>query len=166
MSDAWPAYSGATPEFRTQIDHQHWLTQQGWTGPAPASDARLVALERRLASIEVLLGRDGQTLLGTIAGAVGEVVADLKREICGVAAVAHRRDQTAARTVVKDLVAEQLEAFGAVRFAGVWRAPVDYRPNELVSHGGSLWLSLIGSKAVRPGTAAVAWRMITKSGQA
>ena len=166
MSDHWPAGAGATAEFRARCDAEHWTTRRAAAPVQVPEDHRLAALERRLTGIERTLGPGGQALINGIIPALGEVVAEIKRDVNGLLVAVHRRDQTAVNTMVKDLVTKELEAFGACRFAGVWRGPVDYRPNELVSHGGSLWLSLISSRAVRPGSAPIAWRMVTKSGQA
>jgi hypothetical protein len=71
-----------------------------------------------------------------------------------------------ATTAVKDLVTRALEERRTMTYAGVWRAPVDYPVNSVVTDHGALWLALCGSKSVRPGSAAVAWVMICKSGGA
>ena len=49
MSDAW-AGSTLAPEFRAQIDHQHWHRPEARARPCPGpEDDRLHAIEERLA---------------------------------------------------------------------------------------------------------------------
>ena len=167
----WPAYSGATPETRALIDAQHLRHRQGRADPSgerqTSGDDRLVALERRLAALEAVLGPGGQALLNVIAPAVGEVVAGLQKEIRDLATVAHRRDQTAASAMVKDLVTKELQEAGALTYCGIWRAPNSYPINAVVTHAGGLWLGVAGSTSVRPGHgSAGVWKLICKSGGA
>jgi hypothetical protein len=51
-----------------------------------------------------------------------------------------------------------------MRYRGVWKADVAYDENAAVTHDGSIWISKITSKGLRPGDGNVGWQVACKRG--
>ena len=163
----WPEHAAVVPEVRAQIDATYMRTRRESEGGAgSASDDRLAALERRLVVLERAVGPNGQALLEEVALGVGAILAQVRKEIADVAG-GRRKDQVTVNAMVKGMVAAELREAGALTYAGIWRAPVSYTINAVVTHAGGLWLGVAGSSGVRPGHgSAGVWKLICKSGGA
>ena len=59
---------------------------------------------------------------------------------------------------------EELEARPVVKHCGIWAEGKQYRPANLVTHNGGLWLAQKATKQ-RPGQSN-AWQLVVKSGAA
>jgi hypothetical protein len=52
----------------------------------------------------------------------------------------------------------------AFEYAGTWKSDTQYRPNQFVTHRGSMWHSQIYSKGVTPGDGQM-WKLAVKQGR-
>jgi len=89
--------------------------------------------------------------MSDLAAAIAAVVAEQLAE----------RDATIAALAAR--VAKLEAAPPAPRWLGVWRAANEYRPGDLTTHQGGLWLACRPTSA-RPGTADSGWQLIVKAG--
>jgi hypothetical protein len=51
----------------------------------------------------------------------------------------------------------------AFEYAGTWKSDTKYRPNQFVTHRGSMWHSQIHSKGIAPGDGQM-WKLCVKRG--
>ena len=83
---------------------------------------------------------------------------------------AHRdATQKAFGTVFGMLIAlrrqvRELQARPQLKYSGVWDPNHEYVENSLITCGGSLWLSTIKSKGLRPGDGS-GWKLVCKRGR-
>ena len=96
----------------------------------------IALLERRVQSLEAILGRGGAKLIGVIAKSVGQVV--------------------------NEAVADTIRSAGFMRHRGTWVEDHDYTKGDCVTTEGATWLALADPPTgARPGKA-LEWRLIAK----
>lgn len=83
---------------------------------------------------------------------------------------AYAKDMEAVGRVLKQVIdpmkarLDALEAKPSMQHRGVWRADTQYQQGDVVSHGGSGWISKALNKAQKPGETRL-WTLFVKKGR-
>jgi hypothetical protein len=119
---------------------------------APAADADLQTLRKRVATLEQgLLAEDGW-FVKAVGQVIGEMHAELERRIAGL------ENSAPVPLPVPDWNNP------TVHYCGLWNAKLLYGPGALVTFNGAGWIAMSAMGAgVRPGAGETGWRLAVKS---
>jgi hypothetical protein len=119
---------------------------------APAADAELQTLRKRVAKLEQGLLTEGGWFVKAVGTAIGEVHRELEDRIKAI------EDREPVPLPVPDWHNP------TVHYCGVWNSKHLYGPGAMVTYNGAGWIAMSAMAAgVRPGDGETGWRLAIKS---